>query len=347
MIVKSMSRKIPSFGQLIGYIDRDEGQEAYRIRHNLFGRGQGRVRSEFERNSNLLAKRKNGVYLYHEIISITRAGGLSAKAHKERLHDIAQAYIAARCPDNLVYGGLHQDKKHSYYYHLMISANRAGEVRRLRLAKAQFRQIQIGLEVHVLAKYPELEQKIAIGKRSEKSISRQGVELERRSGARPQRQEMLDRVRDAFEKAKDRASFMRQLDKVGLDLYVRGQTLGVVERETGKRHRFKTLDADLSGRVNDLMRDDGQVQEKTGPAGEKEKQPEREARARGAAERAPQPKSEPEPEPKPKPRERAGPAEAGSAEREASERSERQKAWREEIDRQRSQGRNGPGHERE
>jgi hypothetical protein len=52
---------------------------------------------------------------------------------------------------------------------------------------------------------------------------------------------------------------------------VRGQTLGVVERETGKRHRFKTLDADLSGRVNDLMRDDGQVQEKTGPAGEKEK----------------------------------------------------------------------------
>jgi hypothetical protein len=337
MIVKSMSRKIPSFGQLIGYIDRDEGQEAYRIRHNLLGRGQGKVRSEFERNSDLLAKRKNGVYLYHEIISITRAGGLSAKAHKERLHDIAQAYIAARCPDNLVYGGLHQDKEHSYHYHLMISANRAGEVRRLRLAKAQFRQIQIGLEVHVLAKYPELEQKIAIGKRSEKSMSRQGAELERRSGARPQRQEMLDRVRYAFEKAKDRASFMHQLDQAGFDLYVRGQTLGVVERETGKRHRFKTLDADLSDRVNDLMRDDGQVQEKTGPAGEKEKQPEREASARGAAEHAPQPE----------PQERAGPAKAGSAETEASERSERQKAWREEIDRQRSQGRNGPGHERE
>jgi hypothetical protein len=119
----------------------------------------------------------------------------------------------------------------------------------------------------------------------------------------------------------------------------------VVERETGKRHRFKTLDVDLSDRVNDLMRDDGQVQEKTGPAGEKEKQPEREARARGAAEHAPQAK--PEPEPEPKPQERAGPAKAGSAETEASERSERQKAWREEIDRQRNQGRDGPGHERE
>jgi hypothetical protein len=35
---------------------------------------------------------------------------------------------------------------------------------------------------------------------------------------------MLDRVRDAFEKAKDRASFMHQLDQAGLDLYVRGQT---------------------------------------------------------------------------------------------------------------------------
>ena len=26
MIIKSMSRKVASFGQLIGYIDRDEGQ---------------------------------------------------------------------------------------------------------------------------------------------------------------------------------------------------------------------------------------------------------------------------------------------------------------------------------
>lgn len=100
MIIKSMSRKVPSFGQLLGYIDREQGQEAYRIRHNLMGRSPEAIRDEFERNGKLLSRRKNGVYLYHEIISITRASGLSEREQKERLHDIAQSYIAARCRDN-------------------------------------------------------------------------------------------------------------------------------------------------------------------------------------------------------------------------------------------------------
>ena len=58
MIVKSMSRKVPSFGQLIGYIDREEDAERYRIRHNLAARDPELVRQEFERNAALLQKRK-------------------------------------------------------------------------------------------------------------------------------------------------------------------------------------------------------------------------------------------------------------------------------------------------
>jgi hypothetical protein len=157
MIIKSMSRKKPSFGQLLAYIDREMGQEGFAIRHNLAGRGHAHIRAEFERNAELLSKRKNGVYLLHEIISISRAKGLDAEVQKERLYAIAQEYIAARCPDNLVYGGLHQDKAHSYHMHLMISANRSGEVKRQRLSKHQFREIQVKLEAHVLQKYPELE----------------------------------------------------------------------------------------------------------------------------------------------------------------------------------------------
>jgi hypothetical protein len=57
----------------------------------------------------------------------------------------------------------------------------------------------------------------------------------------------------------------------------------------------------------------------------------------GAAERAPEPQ----------PQERVEPAKEGSAEKEAPERSERQKTWREEIDRQRDQGRDGSDRERE
>jgi len=275
MIVKSMSRKVPSFGQLIGYIDRDEGQEAYRIRHNVLARDPAQIRAEFERNADLLHRRKNGVYLYHEIISITRAKGLSPEAQKERLYEIAQTYIAARCPDNLVFGGLHQDKEHSYHYHLMISANRAGERGRLRLTKGQFRQIQVSLENHVLEQYPELEQKVAIGKRAERKLSRKEGELERRTGKRPKREEVLARVREAFEASTHRDSFLDALGRNDLELYVRGKTLGVIDHESGKRHRLKTLDAELAELIELRMTQQEvapEAEAEKAPAGEKEKE---------------------------------------------------------------------------
>ncbi|MBT8412318.1 MAG: relaxase/mobilization nuclease domain-containing protein [Octadecabacter sp.] len=253
MIVKSMSRKAPSFGQLIGYIDRDEGQEAWRIRHNVMSRDPERIREEFERNGALLSKRRNGVYLYHEIISITRARGLDSEAQKTRLREIAEEYIASRCPDNMVFGGLHQDKDHSYHYHLMISANRAGETGRLRLTKAQFREVQVQLERHVLREFPELEQKVAIDKRAEQKLSRGEKELERRTGKVPKKDQLRARVREALEGARDRDSLMAALGRSDLELYVRGQTLGVIDHETGKKHRLKTLDLELADRVEGVM----------------------------------------------------------------------------------------------
>jgi hypothetical protein len=253
MIIKSMSRKAPSFGQLIGYIDRDEGQEAWRIRHNVMSRDPERIREEFERNGALLSKRKNGVYLYHEIISITRARGLDPEAQKARLREIAEEYIASRCPDNMVFGGLHQDKDHSYHYHLMISANRAGETGRLRLSKAQFREVQVQLERHVLREFPELEQKVAIEKRAEQKRSRGETELERRTGKVSKKDQLRARVLEALEAARDRDSLMAALGRSDLELYVRGQTLGVIDHETGKRHRLKTLDLELTDRVEGVM----------------------------------------------------------------------------------------------
>jgi len=279
MIVKSMSRKVGSFGQLIGYIDRDAGQEVHRIRHNVWGRDPAHIRAEFERNGALLSRRKNGVYLYHEIISITRAQGLSPEQQKDRLQSIAETYIAARCPDNMVFGGLHQDKDHSYHYHLMISSNRAGETGRLRLTKAQFREVQVGLERHVLETYPELEQKVAIEKRAEHSKSRGEAELERRTGEVPKKDQLRARVNAALENAQDRDSLMQALGRENFELYVRGKTLGVTDHETGQNHRLKTLGLELADRVEGLMMEGVQAPELDASEGEKEKAPDREAEA--------------------------------------------------------------------
>lgn len=157
-----MSRKEPSFGQLIGYIDAGASQKTWRIRHNLLSRDPEGVREEFQQNGELLARRKNGVFLYHEIISITRAKGISPDVQKARLREIVEQYIAQRCPNNLVFGNLHDDQAHSLHYHLIISSNSAGQAKRLRLSKSRFREIQVQLERHVLQTMPELEQQPAI-----------------------------------------------------------------------------------------------------------------------------------------------------------------------------------------
>lgn len=240
-----MSRKVPSFGQLLGYIDREAGGEAYTLRHNLRGRDHASIEQEFSRNADLLQQRRGGTYLYHEIISISRAQGLAAELQKTRLLEIVQEYVAARCPENLVYGGLHQDKDHSFHFHLMISANRANDPKRLRLDKQQFREIQVRLEAHVLQNFPELEQKLAIGKRSDRKLKQAEVELERRTGERPQRDPVLSRIREALEASRDHDSLRSALGRENLELYIRGKNLGVIDLETGKKHRLNTLDPEL------------------------------------------------------------------------------------------------------
>lgn len=345
MIVKSMSRKVPSFGQLTQYIDRDEGQERWRIRHNVMARDPDRIRVEFEQNGALLSKRKNGVYLYHEIISITRAAGISDEAQKARLQEIAETYVAARCPDNLVYGGLHQDKKHSFHYHLMISANRVGDSRRLRLSKAQFREVQVQLERHVLRAMPELEQKVAIDKRADRRKSRSEAELERRTGEVPKKDQLRARVLEALEAGADRDALIEALGRSDLELYVRGKTLGVIDLETGAKHRLKTLDLELLDRVEAMMQTEPEPREKSAFAGEKEKASDR----RSETQRAEQaPKQEKQKTDKQSYATRDSDTDLNRApdsqpldepEQEAGERTERQKAWRDEISKQRDSNR--------
>lgn len=288
MIIKSMSRKEASFGQLMDYIDRDGGEERSRIRYNLISRDRERIRAEFEQNAEHMQSRKNGVFMYHEIISITRARGVDLETQKERLHQIAQEYVAARAPRNLCYGGLHDDKDHSLHYHLMISANRAGEAKRHRLSKEQFRTIQISLERYVLETYPELEQKVAIDKTAEARVTRKEAELKRRTGEVPERVKLGDRVREVASNARDRESLLRELEASGLELYIRGQNIGIIDRESGKRHRVKTLDAELPALLHSKMtttlekpeKRQETPQEKRRPADEKEK----EQKARDTAE---------------------------------------------------------------
>lgn len=245
MIIKSMSRKEPSFEQLATYMASEKSDSHYDIHHHCFSRNPEDIISEFTHNSQLLQKRKNGNYLYHDIISISAEQDTDKVILKEGLREIALKYIEARCPQNMVYGCLHEDHEKHLHYHLMMSANKRGERNRLRLSKKQFDQVKRELEAHVLKHLPQLKQKEVMATTSHgEKMSVKGDAMKRRTGSLPRREEVSQTIKDAMAQTNSMDNFCFFLNERGYDFYVRGKNFGVkVVHENGKskNYRFSTL----------------------------------------------------------------------------------------------------------
>ena len=246
MIIKSMPRKEASFGPLINYVSREVSDRKYDIHHNILGREIKDLTNEFENHAKLLKKRKNANMSYHEILSITRApsggaGGLSVATQKAALRDITLAYIRARAPENMVFGGLHDDKADNLHYHLVISANPLGLKRRHYLSKKEFRKITTELEDRVLKRYPELDQKVSIKKVAEIKLTKAARAVKARTGKLDKRAAFGSDLRKAFEGISDMDQLRTEMGKRDLQFYTRGKAVGVVHSKTGIKYRLKSL----------------------------------------------------------------------------------------------------------
>ena len=87
MILKSLSRKNRSFFQLITYMDDEKADKHSELHRHCFTRGHKRLAGEFVENSKFLKSRKDGNYLYHEILSIDLKEGVARDHAKECLRD--------------------------------------------------------------------------------------------------------------------------------------------------------------------------------------------------------------------------------------------------------------------
>lgn len=276
MIIKSMSRKEPTFGQLLDYMNREASDDRYSLRHNSFARKERELEKEFKHNASRLRARKNGVFLYHEILSITKTKQLSDHELKDALRRIAAEYIQARAPNNLVYGVVHDDHAHHLHYHLMISANEAGESTRTRLSKADFQNIKIELERRVLSEFPQLEQKVAIEKETGERLSARGAELKRRTGETPERDSVKETIRDIFADSLDKAELFARLRDANLNLYVRGKNIGIIHEGSKRKYRLNRLGLQerfetLSNRIETMERIERETQsERQAGAGSQE-----------------------------------------------------------------------------
>lgn len=252
MIIKSMSRKHPSFSQLIDYIESESKLKSRRfsVFHNVYNRENERLKHEFFENAKHLKFRKNGVYLYHEVISITRTRNIDEDQQKAVLQKIVLEYLRMRAKNNLAYGVLHEDKKDNLHFHIIISANEAEDTTRKRLTKTDFAQIQTRLEKWVLETHPELNQKAVFypnqtdQERQERErkahTSNNGAELKRRTGQTTTRDSIKATLEDIFSNAEDGREFTELLNKAGLNLYQRGKQYGIIDQD-GTKYRFSTL----------------------------------------------------------------------------------------------------------
>lgn len=243
MIIKSTSRKSPSFSQLYDYIN-DEikfDNDKYYFTQNTFGSSREEILNEFIQNSNLLQKRKGGNYIYHDILSIKKDHKLDLDKQKDILQDLAEQYAQTRAKRNFVYGAMHTDKEDNLHYHLMISANEVGSSKRYRLTKKDFNSLKVGLEEYLLQTYPELKQDRVITKKNHKEEIKTEKEFQstKRTGRKSQKDKARDLVKDLLSEPLSQEAFIFKCRDLGVTPYLRGKSYGVIIGE--KRYRLKTL----------------------------------------------------------------------------------------------------------
>lgn len=244
MIIKSMPRKSSSFGQLLAYIAIPE-RTGPTVAHNLVSANDDlpSVHQEFRENAGLLPPRKNGNYLYHEVLSF-------AEQDREQVTpaiaaDLATQYLKLRAPAALAYGRGHFETT-CPHLHLMISANNAGSTRRLRLSRREFAKVKRELEAYQREHYPFLEHSVVFNRPSQQKLGRKEAEQKRRErkaiAKSPSRKNEVRRlVAAAITSSGSGTEVYRQLQRNRLELYQRGQNIGVQEAGNGRKYRLQTL----------------------------------------------------------------------------------------------------------
>jgi len=249
-----MSRKQPSFGQLITYFNKEHYRADILYTRNLYSdeRNTDGVIEEMEDNATFLPKRANGNYLYHEVVSLEPGLDVSERKQARILKDLVDQYIKRRAPNQMVYGKLHWETDH-LHFHLAISANEARGKRRMWMSKVSLNRIQREVETYKVEHYPELgqerlydraarkrEQQIDHRQDQVKAASRE-YEFKKRTGSLTRKEQDRSVLQAIFGISLSESELLAQLKNAGFEIYQRGTTEGVISLETGRKYRLKTL----------------------------------------------------------------------------------------------------------
>ena len=253
MIIKTLSRKKPSFFQLYDYIREGCDDKEFKIVRNIINpQNRTQILQEFTNNYKILPARKDGNSMYHDIISLPHNKEIPVNQQKEILYDIANKYLQSRAEHNMAIGFIHEEKQ-NLHCHLMISSNPKYSDRRHRINKGQLKEIQQELELYKIKEYPELGQELIYTKERKPTMYRSSISKDReyRQQHRTQELSRAEQVRDMVNEVMSESYSKKQLHsklkKHHLEIYERGKTTGIIDlmaKEKGitkYRYRLKRL----------------------------------------------------------------------------------------------------------
>jgi len=234
MIVKIKTRKRPTFRQLIEYMMNDKArhfdkdEQSFVIAHNLRGNNIDDWVKQFQKNEEYRTrKRKDSVYLTHEIISFHRD---EENISLVKMEDMAREYIRQRNPNGIYLAVPHTDKEH-YHIHICASGVEYKTGKAMRMSKDEFQMLKKNIQAYQKEKYPELSKSIVSHDKQKiksKSVSDIEYQIKQRTGRASMKEYLAEKINYCLSKAKSMESFIQILKAENLRPYERnGRFTGI------------------------------------------------------------------------------------------------------------------------
>lgn len=244
MIIKSLTRKSPSYKQLLSYFVKEQKSSSrptdnFIIKHNVEGEQVKDWVKHFEGNEqNRIIKRSNSIKIYHETMSFSNA---EKSISKSVLMDLANKYIELRNPNALCVAVPHFDKGHAHIHFCFSGTELSGQS--LRISREEFALFKKQLQEYQIEKYPELSHSVVEhGRKQKNKVKDREYQLTKRTKELSERQRTKQAIDNAYKHSLSRADFIHRLSEQGLKTYSRnGNVVGI---EGDRKMRFASLGYD-------------------------------------------------------------------------------------------------------
>lgn len=245
-IVKIKTYKKPKFEYLLRYMCESEDRlfdaqgKSFTITHNIRGNSIDAWVKQFQENETYrLRKRKNSVYINHEIISFHRDDTDSLSM--EKLELLIRKYIQLRNPNGCYVAVPHFDR---YHVHICSSAIEYRTGKSMRMSREEFAALKKNLQDYQVETFPELSRSVVRHGSKVNGTSEKEMQYMLRTGKVSKREMVKGIVEECFSLVKAEEEFYALLNSKGLETYVRGgKVYGVIYE--GRKFRFKTLSIDF------------------------------------------------------------------------------------------------------